>query len=301
MGRPLKLRQIWKQERPDVIVSFIGKMNLYAMLSVSRMSVPVILSVRSDPAREYPSRLQMGMANLLFQKAAGVVFQTEDAKRAFSAGVQAHASVLPNALDESFVRPRFTGKRKARIVMVGRLDTNKNHAMLLRAFARLHKNYPEVRVALYGAGLPGSDTEPALRSLAAELGIGEKVDFMGRQNHIREKIEDAWVFVLASDYEGMPNALLEAMATGLAVISTDCPCGGPRSVIRDGENGILIPVGDEMALMRALDRLLGDEALRERLGREAAKLAVELSPEKVCRLWQEEIEGRVKDYVGGKS
>ena len=107
--------------------------------------------------------------------------------------------------------------------------------------------------------------------------------------------------MLASDYEGMPNALLEAMASGLAVISTDCPCGGPRSVIRNGENGILIPVGDEAALAGAMEQLLQDPALGERLGREASKLAQGLSPRKVCRLWQEEIEGRVKDYVGGKS
>lgn len=300
-ARLVRLHRIWKEEKPDVILSFIGKMNLYAMLSTGRMSIPVILSVRSDPAREYPSLFQKKLAERLFRKAAGVIFQTEDAKRAFSANVQAHSAVLPNALDDSFVRPPFAGRRKPEIVMVGRLDQNKNHAMVLRAFARLHQNYPDARVVLYGGGLPGSDTGPMLAELAKELGIDDKVRFMGRQKEIREKIEQSAIFVLASDYEGMPNALLEAMASGLAVISTDCPCGGPRSVIRNGENGILIPVGDEAALAGAMERLLKDTALREKLGQEASKLAGELSPRKVCRLWQEEIEGRVRDYVGGKS
>lgn len=295
------LQRIWKEERPDMIVSFIGKLNLYAMLSTRGRKIPVVLSVRSDPAREYPSGFQKRLAEMLFRRAAGVIFQTEDAKRFFSEKIQERAAVLPNALDNSFMNGRYEGPRDDEIVMVGRLDANKNHQLLLRAFARVEKAYPDMKVVIYGGGLPGSDTEPALRRLSEELGIGGKVSFMGRQTNIRERIERARIFVLASDYEGMPNALLEAMATGLAVISTDCPCGGPRSVIRDGENGILIPVGDEAALEQALRRILENPALEEKLGREAAALARELSPERVCRRWQEEIESRVKQYVGSQS
>lgn len=300
-----RLAAIWKEEKPDLIVAFIGKMNLYAMLSTGRPffknRIPVILSVRSDPAREYPSRPQKMLAERLFRKAAGVIFQTEDAMRAFSAQVRKRSAVLPNALDESFVRERYTGKRENEIVMVGRLDANKNHRLLLRAFARLHQEYPGLIIKIYGGGLAGSDTEPALRALAGELGIADKVRFMGRRSDIRDQIERSRIFVLSSDYEGMPNALLEAMATGLAVISTDCPCGGPGAVIRDGENGLLIPVGDETALTAALRRILDDPALEESLGREAAKLARELAPEKVCREWQEEIESRVKEYACSQS
>lgn len=295
------LRRIWKQERPDLVVALIGKLNLYAMLSTAGGKIPVILSVRSDPAREYPSRLQKLLAERLFRRAAGVIFQTEDAMRFFSERVQRHSAVLPNALDESFIRARYEGTRDDEIVMVGRLDANKNHQLLLRAFADIQEDYPAMKVVIYGGGLEGSDTEPMLRRLSEELGIKEKVLFRGRQTDIREKIERARIFVLASDYEGMPNALLEAMATGLAVISTDCPCGGPRSVIEDGKNGILIPTGDTEALAGALRRILDHPELEERLGREAAKLGERLSPEKVCGLWQEEIENRVREYVDRKS
>lgn len=308
-ARIRRLAAVWKEEKPDLIVAFIGKMNLYAMLSTGGLffknRIPVILSVRSDPAREYPSHLQKMLAELLFRKAAGVIFQTEDAKLAFSEKVQKHSAVLPNALDESFVRERYTGKRENEIVMVGRLDANKNHQLLLRAFARLQREYlqeyPGLIIKIYGGGLAGSDTEPMLRALAGELGIADKVRFMGRRSDIRDQIERSRIFVLSSDYEGMPNALLEAMATGLAVISTDCPCGGPKTVIRDGENGLLIPVGDEAALTAALQRILDDPELEESLGREAAKLARELAPEKVCRRWQEEIESRVKEYACSQS
>lgn len=300
-ARVRTLRAIWEREEPDIIVSFIGKMNLYTMCSVRGKRTPVILSVRSDPAHEYPSRFQKRLADRLFARAAGVIFQTEDAMESFPALVRAHSAVLPNVLDESFMKARWEGARANEIVMVGRLDANKNHEMLLRAFARLHHDYPQMKVVIYGGGLPGSDTQPMLRQLSMELGIDHNVEFRGRQTNIREKIERARVFVLASDYEGMPNALLEAMAAGLAVVSTDCPCGGPRSVIRNGENGILIPVGDGEALERSLRQILDDPALEERLGRAAAGLAQELSPEKVCNKWQIEIESRADEYVGSKS
>ena len=295
------LRKIWQEEQPDFIIAFIGKMNLYAMLSTRKLGIPVILSVRSDPAREYPSRFQKRLAEKLFREASGVIFQTEDAMKFFSNQVRKHSAVLPNALDESFMQARYDGKRDDEIVMVGRLDANKNHQLLLRAFAEIHQAYPSVKLKFYGAGLSGSDTRPMLEDLAKELGIAEKVFFMGRQSEVRAKIERARIFVLASDYEGMPNALLEAMATGLAVVSTDCPCGGPKTVIRDGKNGLLIPVGDKNALKKALLRLLENPAFAEELGQEAAKLAQELTPEKVCLQWQEQIESMVDAYVGNQS
>lgn len=299
VARIFGLRRIWREEKPDVIVSFIGKMNLYAMLSAGR--IPVILSVRSDPAREYPSRIQKLLAERLFRRAAGVVFQTKEAMEAFSKEVQARGCVLQNALDESFMEPAYEGERRDEIVMVGRLDANKNHALLLRAFAELKERYPKLQVIFYGGGLPGSDTKPALLELARELGISERVTFAGRQKDIRKKIEKARIFVLASNYEGMPNALLEAMAAGLAVISTDCPCGGPRAVIRDGENGLLIPVGDKEALKKALCRILDDADFAAGIGHEAEKIKEMLSPLAVCRAWQDEIESRVKEYAGRQS
>ena len=288
------LKKIWGEEKPDVILSFIGKLNLYAMLAAGRSGIPVFLSVRSDPDREYPGAFQKWIAGKLFAKAAGVFFQTDMAMQAFDNNVKCHSEVLPNLLDESFLKPRYEGDRDHEIVMVGRLDANKNHAMVFRSFAELQQDFPEYRLVIYGAGLEdGSDTKPALMKLAEELGISEKVIFKGRQTHIREKIERSRIFVLASGYEGMPNALLEAMASGLCVISTDCPCGGPATVIRDHENGILIPVGDEQALKQALREVMTDTALAERLGRAAAQITESLSPGKVCAQWQHAIESRL--------
>lgn len=288
------LKKIWREEKPDVILSFIGKLNLYVMVSVGRSEIPVFLSVRSDPAREYPGVFQKWLAGKLFARAGGVFFQTDMAMQFFGDSVRCHSEVLPNLLDESFLKPRYEGERDHEIVMVGRLDANKNHAMVFRAFAALHQDFPEYRLVIYGTGYPdGSDTKPALLQLAEELGIRSSVIFKGMQTEIRSKIERARIFVLASGYEGMPNALLEAMASGLCVISTDCPCGGPATVIRDHENGILIPVGDEQALVHALHEVMADPALAERLGMAAVGIADALSPDKVCAKWQRAIESRL--------
>jgi len=294
LGRMAKrvkgLKRIFKEEQPDIVVSFLGKMNIYTMLSRSALKpdAKIFLSVRSDPNQEYRGAVDRFLANSLFPKATGVILQTEDARAFFKPAVKAKCTVLPNVLSEEFMEPIAEGERRKEIVMVGRLDANKNHEMVIRAFAKVLPEHPDYKLVIYGDGLPDeTNTRPALEKLAKTLKIDEKIVFMGRQSGIHDKIKHSAIFVLASGYEGMPNALLEAMATGLCCISTDCPIGGPRSVIHDHENGVLIPVGDESALEATLLEVMGDETLQRQLGTEAHKLAEELSPERVCRSWAE--------------
>lgn len=284
-GRFCRIRKIWKAERPELIVAFIGKINIMALLTSWGMGIPVIVSVRSDPNREYGTKLLKFLSKTLFFKAKGIVVQTQDAKDYFPALMRKKIIILPNSLNPRFMKPRFAGQRQNEIVSVGRLDANKNHQMLIRAFGAVAREYPAMQLIFYGDGLPESTTRPELEELAAGLGLRDRIHFMGRCNDVEERICESRIFALTSNVEGMPNALLEAMSLGLACISTDCPCGGPRTVIRDGENGFLIPVGDTKALEAALRRILEDPELEERLGKNAAKLQEELAPEKVNHMW----------------
>lgn len=293
------LRRIWKEEKPDVILSFIGKLNLYAILSARGLAIPIFLSVRSDPVREYPTSFQRKLACMLFQKARGIVFQTVEAMAFFPKKLQEKSVVLSNPLDARFLKERYRGERRREIVMAGRLDENKNHRMVLSVLARLLPDYPDLRLTIYGSGVEGSDTGPALRKQAEALGIADNVSFEGICENLYEKMEKALLFVLASGYEGMPNVLLEAMALGLSVISTDCPCYGPRAVIKDKENGLLVPVGDKKAMEQAIRKILDDKEFAEKLGENASHIGKELAPEKVCEAWRQWIEGRC-EYVGGK-
>ena len=151
------LKRIFIEEQPDIVVSFLGKMNIYTMLAckVLPSHVKIFLSVRSDPKQEYRGAVDRFLANRLFSKASGVILQTEDAKTFFKPDVQAKCTVLPNVLSEEFTEPMPEGERRKEIVMVGRLDANKNHAMVIRAFAKVLMKYPDYKMVIYGDGLPG--------------------------------------------------------------------------------------------------------------------------------------------------
>lgn len=278
-----KLRNIWKQEKPDVVVSFIGKNNFMAIATAAFLPVSVAVSVRGEPTEEYYNPMMRAIAKHLFHYARGIIFQTEDAKAFFPNRVQRRSVILPNPLDTACIRPRFSGKRDNTIVTVGRVDDNKNHRMLIDAFAANHTEFPEMKLVIYGNG----DMRKNLLQYIEELGLEASISMPGNVSRIPDYIERARIFVLTSDTEGMPNALLEAMALGLAVISTDCPCGGPRTVIRDGSNGLLVPVRDTQALTEALRKLLSNPDFEQSLGEQAAKIQEQLSPEQVNREWQQ--------------
>ncbi len=291
LARVRKLRSIWKAERPDLIVSFIGKNNMMAILSSFFLKIPVVISVRTVPKREYYTKALKLVSKTLFVFAKGIVLQTRDAMDYFPAFIRRKAVILPNPLNPAFIRPRFEGTRQDEIVAVGRLDDNKNQQMLIRAFCGLGKEFveqqcPGLKLIIYGTG----ENESRLRELVGQSGWQERILMPGEVDRVEETIYRSRIYVLTSKMEGMPNALMEAMALGLAVVSTDCPCGGPRTLIRNGENGILVPVDDDAALTEALKKILTDPGLEKRLGENAAGLGRELSPERVSRQWLDYLE-----------
>lgn len=286
--RIAKLRNIWKQIGPDYIVSFIKKNNFMAITSAAGLHIPVIVSVRSNPAREYPDKVTKLLANVLFGRAAGVVLQTQQAKGFFPKSVQKKSVVLPNSLSEQFLQDEYTGDRKKEIVWVGRMDFNKNPIMLLRAFATIAEKYPDWILKYIGDG-PQMDE---LKELSRNEKCVDQICFLGRVEDVARAIQPASIFVLTSKQEGMPNALMESMVSGLAVISTNCPCGGPAELIEHDINGILISVDDENGLIDALDKLLSDEEYRNRLGENAKKLIERVHPDIVNRQWLSYIESK---------
>lgn len=281
------LRDAYRRVSPDVVVSFIGKANIRAILASPGTGIPVVVSVRNLPEKEYRTAALRLLAKTLFGFAAGVVFQTREARDWFGARVRKRAVILPNFLQESVMRPRYEGERQNEIVAVGRLVKAKNHRLLLQAFAQIAGEFPDTVLRIYGDGAERG----ALEQDIARQGLQRRAFLMGDCEAIPDRICRARLFVLPSDYEGMPNALLEAMALGLPVIASDCPCGGPRAVIRNGENGILVQTGDVAALSGAMRRLLSDPAFADRLGRCASRIQEELAPERVSRAWQTYLEG----------
>lgn len=282
INRYRKLRRILQEIHPDIVFSCIGKNNFMALAAGVFCKRKTVVSVVSDPKREYYTRYMRFLAKNYFVFADGIVLQTKQAMEYFPKRIQKKSVILPNSLNPAFLKPRYEGVRKKEIVAVGRLDDNKNHAMLCRAFAKLAQDFPDYRVVIYGEG----EKRKALEWLIGDLQMEDCIFLPGRTEHVEDEIYKSSLFVMTSNVEGMPNALLEAMALGLPVISTDCPCGGPGEMIRHGENGYLIPVRDEEALQKQLRYCLSHPEEMDMVGREAAKLQEKMNPESVNRQWE---------------
>ena len=287
LARYRKLCRIFTELHPDCILSFIGKNNIMTLLCTRFTGIPAVVSVRGEPKSEYYNFPMRFLAKTLFACAAGVIVQTGAARDFFPPVIRKKAVILKNPLNPAFVRERRTERPDGRIVSVGRVDANKNHALILRAFARIAPEFPDASLVIYGDG----EKRRELIRKAQELGLSDRAQFPGAVSDVAEKIRTASAFVLSSGHEGMPNALIEAMCLGIPSISTDCPCGGPRELIEDGVNGYLIPVGDEEALADRLRRIFSDEEGAERMGKQAALLLEEYRPERVNAEWMDYLLG----------
>ena len=327
-ARIAKLKRIWKEVKPDVIVSFIRKNNLMAIASAAPLGIPVIVSVRSAPERELKGFGFKTISFLLFRQAAGVVLQTREAYDFFPGYIRAKAVVLPNSINPDFLKESeklalernsdingasnekpekvaventnsiceepmvidsrvVFSKREKKIITVGRIDDNKNQRMLVEAYAKIAGHYPEWSLELIGDG----SGRQALEEYVSTLPCKDRISFTGAVDDVAKRMSEASIFVLPSKIEGMPNALIEAMVMGMACISTDCPCGGPRDLIAaDESNGILVPVDNVDAMAMALKRLITNDTLRQIMGENARKIIATLHPDMVNKQWKNYIE-----------
>ena len=287
-----KLRNIWKSEKPDVVLSFIGKNNMMNILTTAFLPTAAVVAVRGEPNEEYYNTWMRVMAKTLFAFADGVVLQTKASTEFFGNRVKRKVIILRNPINPAFFRPRYEGEREKKIVAVGRLDENKNHALLIRAFADLAKENPEYSLVIYGEG----ESRPKLEELIGKLGMQERIFLPGSVDNVVDAIYKTRVFVLPSNTEGMPNTLIEAMILGLTVIATDCPCGGPADIIEHGVNGLLTPVGNINEMKENLQFEINNLQQADDMGKKASKLGVIFSPEQVYGDWEKYLISRTKEH-----
>lgn len=288
LSRIIKLRKICKKEKAKAIISFMAEPNFRSIIATRGLDIKTIVSVRNDPDKEYKGKIGRMIGKYIIPLADGCVFQTDEAKIWFPTRLQKKSKVIFNAVDEIFFdTPRTDSKD---IVTLGRLNEQKNQALLIKAFAKVVDKYPEQHLCIYGIG----KQEAYLYSLIRELHLENQVFLMGLTDNVSLILSEAKMFVLSSDYEGMPNALMEALAIGVPSISTDCPCGGPKKLIQNGYNGLLVPVNDEVNMSKAILQLLESEEYAMELGENAKKTAEMFRTEKVFSEWQEYIEKILK-------
>lgn len=257
------MRQYYTKNKNCQIWAFSVMGAVFSVIAAFGLKHFFLVSERNDPDR-YDHKI---IRNLAYRFADVIVCQTKYAVDAFPGSIRRKAVVISNPVDVEGLQP-YEGIRDHRIVAVGRLEPQKNHKLLLRAFAEFYKTHSEYTVELYGKGV----LEAELKSLAQTLGIEKNVCFHGFSDRVKEEINNAAMYVLSSDYEGISNSMLEALALGIPVIATDCPIGGSEMYIENGVNGLLVPVGEVRPMADAMSRIADDREFGARIGREGCKL-----------------------------
>ena len=279
-----KLAAIFREEKPDVVHTHLDVIK-YAVPAAKLVGVKrCVHTVHSVAHKEAEGRLQK-LSNRFFYHAGWSVpvalsREVQQTILAFYGLPEDAVPVVMNGIDLSLYVPKkdYAMADPWRFVHVGRLDTPKNQERLLRAFRKVLDTHPRAQLTLVGDG----DLRPRLEALTAELDLRDAVIFAGMQENVRPFLTEADIFVLTSDYEGIPMTILEAMGTGLPIVST--AVGGVPDMLKDQESGLLVPC-DTQAVADACARLAGDQTLREKLGRAALADSVRFSARTMAKAY----------------
>lgn len=283
------LRDFIKEEKPDILIPFARKALYRGLMAAYFIKIPVLISIRTDPVGHYDELSDKIQIPLLFPRADGCVFQTEGAREFFAPRLQTNSRIILNPINPKYIGVPAPEKRTKTVVQSGRLVDFKNQPMLIRAFVKVHEKHPDYDLKIYG-GDSFDGTKEILEGLIAEHQARDYIHLMGASDTLEKDLADAALFAFTSDWEGLPNALMEAMALGLPIVATDCPCGGPRTIMTNEVDGLLIPIQDEKALEDGINRLIENPGLAEKLGMEARKIAERANGEAVFEQWRDYIE-----------
>lgn len=255
--RFLALKRCLCELKPDITVNFWLQSAYFAVCIPQKYTGKIIYSERGDPGDKEYSGLLGIIRKICFKFVDGFVFQSRGAQHYFKQNIRERSIVINNAVTGDvykFKSPSYN--RQKRIVTVGRLSEQKNQKIIINAFAEIHDKIPDYILEIWGEG----NLKDELHTQIKKLNMSHKVFLKGTSRDILDKIYDASLFVLSSNYEGMPNALMEAMCIGIPCISTDCKPGGAREIICHGVSGIIVPIEDQKELAKAM-LLVRDENL----------------------------------------
>lgn len=273
LARLLFMRRYFKTNKNCCIFSFSTIGTGFIVLSTIFMKRRMLVSERTDPR----SCDHKAYRNFSYGFCDVLVCQTKDAVSCFPKKLQKRACVIGNPVEEALPE-RFIGERRKSITTAGRLEPVKNHRMLIEAFSIFTKTHPDYTLDIYGQG----SLEEELKRYTADLGLQKKVIFHGFCRNVKETIRDSSMFILSSNYEGVSNSMIEALAMGVPVIATDCPIGGSRTYIHDGENGLLVPVGNADRMAEAMSKLSENSELSEKFSKNSINIRKECSVEKIA-------------------
>ncbi len=272
------LANAYREFRPDVVISFLTKANVMAILAARRLGVPVIISERNNPTLQHFNAFWRTARSYAFPKAFSFVTMTRGAAEYFPERQRPRTTIIPNPVQ---LPESWENRRKGnRITAVGRLTDQKQFHLLIEAFAKIAAQFPAWDLTIWGEG----DERPELEQQRTRLGLQDRVHLPGLTDYPGQWVETADVFVLSSAYEGWPNVIVEAMAAGLPVVSFDCE-HGVTDMIEDGVSGCLVTKDDVDGLAGTLASVLENPELRQSLSANALKASERYNTQTIADQW----------------
>lgn len=281
----LWLRGYVRKNRPDIFLSFLAIFNIVCLVTLAGLKVKTIVCERNDPRFTPLQKPLRYIRNWIYKYSDGILTQTDNNKIYFPDSIQKKTTVIYNPIfmDSCFVgSAKFAHKQKT-IISVARLTPQKNQIMLIDAFAKFHEKYPEHKLYIYGEG----QSREKLENHIERLKLSDFIFLPGVVENVFEFLKSAEMFVLSSDFEGMPNSLLEAMCVGLPCISTKV--SGAVDLIDDGKNGFLVDINSVTQLSDTMCRLAADEELRFSIAEKASTIFDILNIDIISSAWKEYI------------
>ena len=273
------LRKHIKKEKPDVVIPFMEAVYCVTLLALIGVEVPVISSERIDP-RKSPFVRNI-LRRIFLPLTTHLVVQTKDIKAFYPKFIQKKTSIIYNPVSETVFQLQDEPKENV-IISVGKLDGQKNQKLLINAFASIAEEFPEWRLVIYGEGRERESLESLVSSFKSQ--VSSRIQLPGRCETVIEEMNRAKVFAFSSDFEGMSNAILEAVCVGLPVVTTNV--SGAAELVKDGEGGFVVPIRDGKALADALRTILLDEKLREKMAQENKARAKEFKLDMIVDQWE---------------
>lgn len=276
------MRNCFKQYDGYTIISFMDNPNFATLIAAKGLKNKVIISERNHPGRDNVQSHIKRYRNRLYKTADICVFQTQEEMDYYPEEVKRIGVIIENPVKEELPAPYF-GERNNEIITFCRIDKQKNLPGLIDAFELISEKYPDYILAIYGKG---NQYENILKYIK-EQGMEEKVFLREHDSCVHEKVKDAAMFVSFSNYEGISNSMLEAMAIGLPSICTDCPAGGANMVIQNKVNGLLVPVGDVKCMAESMEFFINNPEIAKEIGAEAANVRNTYHVNRITEKWME--------------
>ncbi len=267
--------------QPEVTINYNLQGAYFSLLVGRKACGKIIYSERGDPYDDEYSGLLGKVRDITCKHVNGLVFQSEGARDFFTITQKQKAIVIHNSITVPQDKYPIPEKRDNRIVTVGRLHPQKNPWLLVDAFSLIAQKYPDVTLEFYGDGALKEEIQAKIN----RMGLAGRIHLNPSRINIFDCIRTARLFVLPSDYEGMPNALMEAMSLGLPSIATDCRPGGARTLIEDGINGFIVPVRNPLVMAQKISFILDNPDEAEKIGRTARILGKTHTSEIVFERW----------------